>query len=288
MSHQTRPVPPPPPNPDRKQPFRAAERAEAASDLLFYVGAALSIAVLCVEQTCNPALYAGLLIAFAVVALLLFVIGLFSKLYLVPRADDRLREEFLSSAHKIDLTPLRSEGYFSNGFEQPDHRLAAQLLENCLYSKAIALRMAQRNRWKVGVYLFVWFGVLLNRGADLGIVVAVSQAVFSEQVISRSLRLEWLRTRFERVFDDVYRLFLAAPPLERFAPMAAQSMSMYESAKATAGITFSSSAFASVRPELDAEWAVVRRTIESFAPTLPATVARESGAAGLGTETTCQ
>ena len=51
MSHQAQRVPRPAPNPAREQPFKAAERADALSDLLFYAGAGLSFVVLFVEET---------------------------------------------------------------------------------------------------------------------------------------------------------------------------------------------------------------------------------------------
>lgn len=54
------------------------------------------------------------------------------------------------------------------------------------------------------VYAVTWSICVLNRQTDLGIVVAASQAVFSEQVVSKWLRLEWQRIRFEKTYDDVF------------------------------------------------------------------------------------
>ena len=41
----------------------------------------------------------------------------------------------------------------------------------------------------------------------IDIVVAASQAVFSEQVVSKLIRLEWLRVRFETTYETMYNLF---------------------------------------------------------------------------------
>jgi hypothetical protein len=109
------------------------------------------------------------------------------------------------------LLHQKSEGYYNNTLTEPLRRLGAQVLENSLFSKTIALRMVRVERAKVCAYLALWLICLLNRRSDLGWIVAASQAVFSEQVFSKYVRLEWLRMRFEKTFDDVYRLFQAKP-----------------------------------------------------------------------------
>ena len=88
----------------------------------------------------------------------------------------------------------------------------------------------------------------------LGIVVAASQAVFSEQVVSRWLRLEWLRMRFEKTYDDVYRLFHSRPAVPKFNAMTLESLGMYETAKANGAITLSSRLFHQLNAELSIEW----------------------------------
>jgi hypothetical protein len=78
----------------------------------------------------------------------------------------------------------------------------------------------------------------------------VAQIVFSEQVASRWLRLEWLRRECERTFDDVYRQFQTKGQMEAFS---IEALGRYEIAKATAAISLSSRIFQSSggRPELE-------------------------------------
>lgn len=209
---------------------------------------------LLVERQTYPIVYEWLLILFAIAVVALFAIGLASRLYLTPRAEDKRRQDFFSSACGVSLTHDKTDGYYNNDFSEPIKRMAAQVLENSHFSKAIALRMAKGERTKVTAYALIWLLCLLNRQTDLGIVVAASQAVFSEQVISRWLRLEWLRMRFEKTYEDVYRLFQSRPSASKFSAMTLESLGMYETAKANGAITLSSRVFGDMNDALSIEW----------------------------------
>lgn len=241
-------------DPIRARYYDAVELADKASDWLFYIGAALSIVTLLVEREAHPAGYEWLLILFAIAVVALFAIGLASRLYLTPRAEDKRRQDFFSSACGVSLTHDKTDGYYNNDFTEPIKRMAAQVLENSHFSKAIALRMAKVERAKIIAYALIWLICLLNRQTDLGIVVAASQAVFSEQVISRWLRLEWLRMRFEKTYEDVYRLFQSKPVASKFKAMTLESLGMYETAKANGAITLSSRVFNEMNDALSIEW----------------------------------
>lgn len=241
-------------DPIRKNYYDAVELADKVSDWLFYAGAALSFATLFMDREKYPDFYDVLLIAFGVSVLALFVIGLTSRLYLTPRAEDKRRQDFFSSACGIDLIHQKTDGYYNNDYKDPIKRMAAQVLENSLFSKAIALRMAKWERTKIALYAVLWLICLLYRRTDLGVVVAASQAVFSEQVLARWIRLEWLRMRFEKTFDDMYKLFQAQPSVGKFNAMTLDVLSMYETAKSNAAITLSSRIFEELNPSLSAEW----------------------------------
>lgn len=241
-------------DPIRVRYYDAVELADKSSDWLFYVGAVLSIVALLVEKSAHPIVYDWVLILFAVAVVALFAIGMVSRLYLTPRAEDKRRQDFFGSACGVSLTHEKTDGYYNNDFVEPIKRMAAQVLENSHFSKAVALRMAKFERAKVAIYALIWLICLLNRQTDLGIVVAASQAVFSEQVVSRWLRLEWLRMRFEKTYDDVYRLFHSKPAAPKFNAMTLESLGMYETAKANGAITLSSRVFHQLNAELSAEW----------------------------------
>jgi len=249
-------------DPIRTNYFDAVQKAEKVTDWLFYLNALLSFCTLLVEQKTHPNVYDVVLLLFSISVVAMFALGMMLRLYLTPRAEDKRRQDFFSSACNVNLIHQQTDGYYNNDFKDPIKRMAAQVLENSLFSKEIALRMARRERVKVAVYALIWFVLLYNRRTDLGWIVAASQAIFSEQILSKLFRLEWLRIRFEKTFDDVFRLFQTKPSVAQFNAHALDALSMYETAKANAGITLSSTIFDDLNPTLSTEWDKVKATLK--------------------------
>ncbi|MBT2303418.1 hypothetical protein J7E70_23490 [Variovorax paradoxus] len=247
-------------DPIRSNYYDSVELFEKLSDFLFYVAAVLSLVSLFVDKT-TPRLYEVTLTAFALAVIALFGCGLFLRLYLTPRAEDNRRKDYFSKAFGVNLTHDQTDGYYNNAETDPIRRLGAQLLENSHFSKAITRRMARFERWRATIYVAVYLICVFNRQADIGIVLAASQAVFSEQILSKWLRLEWLRTRCEATYESTYRLFAGPPPKSEFAAMTLESMAMYETTKSSAGITLSSKYFGEMNDALSAEWDAVKTAI---------------------------
>lgn len=232
-----------------------------ASDWLFFINALLSFCTLLIDQEAQSQMYGVVLLLFGISVVAMFALGLILRLHLIPRAEDKRRQDFFSSACNVSLIHQQTDGYYNNDFKDPIKRIAAQVLENSLFSKEIALRMARRERVKVAMYALIWLVLLHNRRTDLGWIVVASQALFSEQIVSKWLRLEWLRVRFEKAFDDVYTLFQTRPSVAQFNAHALDALSMYETAKANAAVTLSSKIFDNLNAALSAEWEKVKTTL---------------------------
>lgn len=248
-------------DPIRDRYFKSVERAERVNDLLFYAGALLSFATLLLEKASHPEVYKWTLVAFVVVTVAIFAMGLAGRLYWIPRAESKRRQDFFTSACNVGLTHEASDGYYNNDFTESIDRMAAQVFENSLFSKSIALRMAWVERTKFVAYAIAWLACLANRETDVGWVLAATQAVFSEQVLSKWIRLEWLRSEFERTYDDMYRLFQAKPAGATFAAHTLDSLASYETAKANGGIVLSSKLFQKLNPSVSQEWEQVKTTL---------------------------
>lgn len=249
-------------DPIRTNYFDAVQNAEKVTDWLFYLNALLSFCTLLVEQKTYPEAYDIVLLLFSICVVAMFTLGMMLRLYLTPRAEDKRRQDFFSSACNVNLIHQQTEGYYNNDFKDPIKRIAAQLLENSLFSKEIALRMARRERVKVAIYALIWLVLLHHRRTDLGWIVAASQAILSEQILSKLFRLEWLRIRFEKTFEDVFRLFQTKPSATQFNAHALDALLIYETTKASAGITLSSSIFDDLNPTVSAEWDKVKAILK--------------------------
>ena len=221
----------------------------------------LSCATLLLDRAKQPELYDLVLLAFSLSVVAMFTIGLILRLHLTPRAEDRRRQDFFGRAYNVNLLHKATDGYYNNDAKEPIKRIAAQTLENSHFSKAITLRMVRWERWRVGLYLLLWLILLHYRKTDLGWIVVASQAVFSEQIVSKWARLEWLHRRCEKTFDSLYRVMQSKQPLAQRDAQAMEYMLAYETAKANAGITISSKYFDEMNAELSAEWNKIRADI---------------------------
>ncbi|MEK9282671.1 hypothetical protein MTR72_24050 [Bradyrhizobium sp. ISRA442] len=238
--------------------FRPLEVAEAVADGLFYVSAALSLAVPLVSQQDYPSLYALAQILFALSVIALFAVTLAVRLYFSPRAQFRRFQDFLAHAFGKPLAAQQTSGYYNNAATTAPRRIAAQVLENSFYSHDTVAQMARIERIKIVVYVLLYVLVIFNRNTDLATIAVAAQIVFSEQIVSRWFRLEWLRRECERTYDDVYRQFQTKGQLDAFA---IEAVGRYEIAKATAAISLSSRIFNKSTSRTDAEWAEIRAAL---------------------------
>ncbi len=132
------------------------------------------------------------------------------------------------------------------------------MLENSFYSHNTVSQMAKVERIKIAVYAALYALVILNRSTDLATIAVAAQIVFSEQIVSRWLRLEWFRRECERTYDNVYRQFQTKGQMDAFS---IEALGQYEIAKATAAISLSSRIFQASAERADAEWARIRAAL---------------------------
>lgn len=248
-------------DPIRKKYFGPLEQAHAVGNWLFVIAAMVSILAVVIEKANCPHFYNLIQWIFVLLVLGLFVSGQVCRLYFTPRAEDKRREEFLSNALNVNLTHERTIGYYNNNETDPTRKVGLNVLENTLFTKSIALAMAKRERLVSSCYLVIWLILLINRDTDLGLISAAAQAVFSEQIISRWLRLEWLRIRSEKIFRELHRAFLSNPAPHVLGAQIMEAFSTYEATKSSAGIALSASIFDDQNPSLTQEWEVIKASL---------------------------
>lgn len=248
----------------RDRYYRPLELAETCSDWIFWIVAVLSILALAAEQKAHPDIYNFVQGTFVIGVVALFLLGLAVRLYWTPRAEDKRRQGLLSDSFGVAITHEQVMGYYNNDQTNSVMRLGGSLMENSFFSKRIILAMARGERVRIGLYVLVWLVALLHRATDLALVAAIAQAIYSEQIISRWVRLEWIRTRFERVYDDLYQLFQTTTDFNRneFRIRVLEEFGEYETSKGYGGIMLSKKVFEQLNPELSAEWEQIRRQLK--------------------------
>ncbi|MCP3439789.1 hypothetical protein [Bradyrhizobium sp. CCGUVB14] len=255
-------LPPTRHDPIGERHFKPLEIADRVSDIFFYVAAVLSFAALLVEKTEHPILYDLVQIAFVLVVLTVFFSGIAIKLYWRPSAEDRRRAELISNASQVALTAEKTEGYYNNAEIDPIRRLGVIVMENSHFSKAIALKMLFWERTRIAAYVVLFLIAVLYRKTDLAIASTAAQAVFSEQLLSRWLRLEWFRIRCESVFNQAYALFQSSPSKKILLAKVIELFGLYETGKANAGISLSSKIFFANNETLSREWEQIKAALK--------------------------
>ncbi|MGO8080500.1 hypothetical protein NIBR502774_14130 (plasmid) [Rhizobium sp. NIBRBAC000502774] len=236
--------------------YSPLKKAELVSDTLFWVSALLSLIVLFVEPQKNPKAFAASQTAFCLAVLGVFVSGIAIQIYWSSRAQDKRIADLLSHAFQVPLIAEPSKGYYNNNATDPVVRLAANVLENTLFTKTILIKMLRWERIKVAAYTIVWLIAMLNRATDFQIITAVAQVIFSEQVIARWLRMEWLRSQVENIHDGLYSTIQSAPAINTRESRARvmEACIRYESAKGQAKIALSSAIFEKINPSVSSQW----------------------------------
>ena len=171
---------------------------------------------------------------------------------------------FLSHAFDLPLITETSTGYYNNNGKDPFLRMASSLLENTLFTKSILERMLLAERAKVSIYAVAWFLALSYRATDLALLTLVAQVVLSEQIIARWTRMEWLRLRVEKIYDDVYSLLQGrtGTASREFRARTVQALLRYETDKGHGGISLSTRAFDKLNPSLSGAWDQTRLNLD--------------------------
>lgn len=241
--------------------FQWIEHADYLSVRLFIATALISILLLLIDREIHSWWYDALQTLFAILVIILFLIGLTTRLYLTPRAEDKRRQDFFSNACNIPLIHETTISYYNNNLIGVIPRIAGQLFENTFFTKNIVHLMARRERKFLCAYVIIYLLIIFYRDTNLEFIAVVSQAIFSEQILSRYVRLEWLRMRTEKTFDEVYRMFQSKPDADNLQVQTLDLLVSYETTKATAGILLSSKLFKSLNPALSREWECIKQKL---------------------------
>lgn len=238
--------------------YRPLKHSELVAAYLFYLGGIASFFPIFIEQKIHPVLYSTALIAFVILVVFNFIICNANRLYFFPRAEDARRKELLSNAFNFDLTHERTSGYYNNNETDPIRRIGLSTLENLFFSKSILRKMAPSVRTMAIAYFMMWITALLWRDIPLDWISTAAQVIFTEEIISRWLRLEWARNRTEYIFDMMHHLYQLNSTQNKISAYVIAAFSDYESGKMLSGILLSQRIFNSENKALSAEWEIVK------------------------------
>lgn len=196
-------------------------------------------------------------------AIVYFFASQFARFIFIPRAESVRRRQFLTDSLDAPLSLLQTLGYYNNEFSPSVARLGANVMENSLFTEAVATRMLRFWRPTIALYMIAWLGIFTARASSIELVAWATQVVFSAEVLVKWLRLEWLRVRSEVVFNRMHNHFALAKGGSAKNAMATiiDAAIEYESAKAAAGLLLSTKAFGQINEEVSAKWEGIRKQL---------------------------
>ena len=191
------------------------------------------------------------------------VLSHYSSFFLIPAAETVRQKQLLSNAFDVPLTPEKTKGYYNNELAPSFARLGACILENSFFGKNVCYEMAKKERIKVFLYFLLWIAAISCRSTDLGLVLTLTQVLFSGDILFHWIKLELLRSRNDNIYGQLYSHFLnrVSPTQNPGIAGILHSFASYESAKASASIRQSSEIFYRLNPRLSAEWDEIREQL---------------------------
>lgn len=240
--------------------YKPIEVCETWSGYLFILGAILSIAALHSEIVNIKGLDQVLNILFLISVVLHSVLTHFSGFYLIPRAENTRRKQLISNSLDVPLTLEQTNLYYNNEVAPSFVRLGVNVLENSFFAKNVCNEMAKFERVKVLLYFCFWFFAILYRDTSLGLLLILTQILFSSDILIRWLKIEVLRAKNESIYEKLYSLFLNKVDSENKKHIGSilDAFASYEAAKSSASIKQSTKIFNKVNQKLTREWNGIR------------------------------
>jgi hypothetical protein len=183
------------------------------------------------------------------------------RLYWFPQAEDQRRLGLFSNATNVPLTHEKTSGFYNNEATEPLKRLGLSSMENCFFTREIASAMLTPERLIIAGYLVAFIVAICIRSTELAVIPIAAQAVFSEQLLSRWLRLEWLRFRCNSVYQKLHTVFQTSGGAQVRNAHILDAVTTYETSKAIAGIVLNSKVFMRLNPKLTKDWDDIRATL---------------------------
>lgn len=236
-------------------------KAEIASNIAFYLATILSIIILVLDKSKHSVTYNIVQSTFIISVFCVFASGIATRIYFAPRAQEERIKDFISNAFSVQLIHQTSNGYYNNSEPEPIKRSAASLLENTFFTKSILKHMLRNERILIVIYILAWSWAVTFRATDLDWLAVVAQVIFGEHLISRWLRMEWLRLKVEGLFKDTYNLFCSVGSFQdvNFRARAFSFLLQYEVTKSQAGISLSTPIFKKLNQNLSMEWEKIKK-----------------------------
>lgn len=241
--------------------YKPINQMNTAINVLFWTS--LIFSLILISFTFKSRTYELLTVVFIIIAILHATLFVFLKVYLIPRTENERRKHLLSVSFGIHLNNEETNNYYNNNLEPSLKKLGANLFENSLFATRVTTKMANIERCKIFIYLIVWLTLVLWRDTQLNFILITAQTLFTTSMLTNYFYLEFLRSENEKIFNDLYTLFMTLNKTDQnsIMPVVLDNFVRYESAKAYSGIKQSSKIFTEINGEVSEEWEEIKHKL---------------------------
>lgn len=244
--------------------YKNIEKLNMTTSTLFWVNAALSIAVFFVDDYLTTKNM--LLFVFTITTLAYFVIDNYLSIFKIPKVEDKRRVHLLTNSFNVPLDNERTNKYYNNELEPSLLKLGANIFEDSLFAQRVTQEMAKRERIKVILFVLVFVVALMFRTTEMELISILAQTLFASTLIPAYLRLEVLHFKNKAIFDSLHDIFLlhsqrTSDDNERLSAKLLDCFVKYESAKAYSGVKQDSKIFHKINRQVTLEWEEIKRNL---------------------------
>lgn len=232
------------------------------SSILFWLNALFSILIFFLKG--YPEVRTVLTYIFIINTVLYFIADNYLSIYLIPSVEGKRRVHLISKSLDVPLDNEMTNKYYNNNLEPSVLKLGAHIFENSLFAKEVTMRMCSQQRKKILLYALLWVGSLLLRTVNLEFLAVVSQTLFATTLLTKWLKLEFLRNKNEQIYQCLYDLFLFHKDNNnvKLSAKLLDCFVSYEAAKAYSGIKQSSKIFFEINDKYSEEWEQIKENLD--------------------------
>ena len=151
--------------------------------ILFWICSIISFLVFWLKGDTANWLQQSSDIVFIISVLTYSILSNYNSFMLIPSVENVRRKQLISDALKVPLTSEITQKYYNNELFPSIDRLGVCVFENTYFAKKVCKEMLKVERVRVFIYFILWFIVVSIRQVDTGLLIIITQILFSGEVI---------------------------------------------------------------------------------------------------------
>lgn len=241
--------------------YKWPNKIEDVMTVLFWINIIGSI-VVCIVK--NDVIINILIVAQIIVSILYVVLSILDDNFFWYNAEKVRRQAAIENGFGIDITEYKTEGYYNNTIHNSIMKFSVNAFESIMFSKTTAERMMLKEGIRTLIAFIAFIGACLVY-RDYGIILIISQTVFSAYFIEEFVRLCVYKSKLEKLYDSFYKqLITIGIKNEKQRSLLLAYAIEYEAIKAHYKIRLSEKEFWKHNEETSLKWEKISRELKIY------------------------